>query len=107
MLRLTVVSQDEITEDQKKALEKLGKECFFDIPQQYIEENFFARGFIRLFAYKDSEAVGTLELYKRNVEFAGREIVVSGMGGVCVTKNTWRKQESLRLNIFVFSQKLL
>lgn len=91
MLRLVVVPQEKITSEQKEALDRLWKECFSDVHQQYIEENFFARGFARLFAYIDLEIAGTLELYKRNIRFAEKEIILGGMGGVCVTEGMRRK----------------
>ncbi|EKD65403.1 MAG: hypothetical protein ACD_50C00097G0004 [uncultured bacterium] len=51
MLKLAVISQDKISSDQKEELHKLLEECFSDVSQQSKQEDFFARGFARLFAY--------------------------------------------------------
>ena len=108
MLKLAFVLQDEITAEQKAAVHKLWEECFSDVPQDFIEENFIAKGFSRLFAYQDSSIVGTLELFKRKISFAGKEIMLGGMGGVCVTESMRRQgiaTQMLRKGLEILKEK--
>ena len=86
-MKIAFIKEADITKEQKEVLHKFWKECFSDVPKQFIEENFIAKGFARLFAYQDSDIVGTLELFKREARFAEKEIVLGGMGGVCVIES--------------------
>lgn len=67
----------------------LQKHCFSDVDPKDIEECFYAVGFAVLIALIGNKVVGQAELFKRNIEFDGKNFVVGGIGGVCV-------QESLR-----------
>lgn len=85
------VYKSRLTPFQKKSIEKLEKECFSDVDRQSIEEDFIAESFARILAYKGTEIVGILSLFKRNVNFAGKSIVLGGIGGPCVTESMRRK----------------
>lgn len=72
-------------------VKKLQQHCFSDVDPKDIEECFYAVGFAVLIALIDNKVVGQAELFKRNIEFDGKNIVVGGIGGVCVQKNLRKK----------------
>ena len=87
MIKILVVPEKEFTTSQKEAIHKLEKECFGDVSRQSIEEDFIAEIYAKIFAYNGKEIVGMLSVKKRLVTFAGKQIVLGGAGGVCVTES--------------------
>jgi predicted acetyltransferase len=86
-IKTQLVHEGNITASEKVAIQKLQKECFDDVPKESIEEDFIAESFAKIFAYNGSDIVGMLSLKKRNITFAGKSIVLGGIGGVCVAGN--------------------
>lgn len=74
----------ELTPQEQKGLDLLNQECFGDVPQDEIEED-FAYPDAFLFARIGQEVIARIGLYKRNVNFANQPIALGGIGGVCVT----------------------
>ncbi|HUV47175.1 MAG TPA: GNAT family N-acetyltransferase [Candidatus Bathyarchaeia archaeon] len=91
MSKLQFVLEKNPTVVQKQAIKNLQKECFGDVDIQSIEDDFIAKEFGRIFAYKENEIIGMLGLFKRNITFAGKKITIGGTGGVCVTAKARRK----------------
>lgn len=90
-IQIQFVNTDELSKNQLAQIAQLNEEAFSDVPEQEIRENFIAKSFARLIAYDGSRAIGTLQLFKRQQEFSGRNFLLGGMGGVCVTKEYRRK----------------
>jgi predicted acetyltransferase len=90
-ISVEVVPEGQFSAAQLKAIEKLQQECFGDIPQKEKDEDFIAESFARVFTYENNKIVGILRLFKREVEFSGRRIVLGGMAGTCVTEKERRK----------------
>lgn len=84
-MKIEFVKEPDLTESQKEDIVKLAKECFGDVPQKEIEEDFIAESFGRLLTYEDDQLIGMSCLFKRVTEFDGENIVYGGVGGVCVT----------------------
>ncbi len=82
---IELVRVGELTPDQQTGLEALNHECFGDVPAQEIAENFIAEPLAYLFAMIGTEMISRVALFKREVVFAGQNIMVGGIGGVCVT----------------------
>lgn len=61
------------------------EECFSNVTAEEIRECFIAESFGWVFAFAEQSIVGQLELYLREVSFAGRRISLGGLGGTCVT----------------------
>ena len=77
--------------DRDPKVKRLQKHCFSDVDPKDIEEYFYNEGFAMLLGLIDNKIVGLVGLFKRNVEFNGKRIVVGGIGGVCTQKNFRRK----------------
>jgi len=90
-IKIILVPEAELTPSQKESIFKLQKECFSDVDRQSIEEDFIAESFARMFASTGQEIVGTLRLFKREIIFSGKKILLGGLGGTCVTKSSRRK----------------
>ena len=90
-IHISFVLEEDLTSEQKKQIVTLNQESFGDVSPEEAEENFIAKPYARLFAYDDNKAVGTVQLFKRENEFAGRKFLLGGIGGVCVTR-TYRRQ---------------
>lgn len=86
-MNIVFVSEENLNEDQKRRIEELGIECFSDVNSEEVSEDFIAESFGRLFAIEGGEIIGMLGLFKRVVKFEDEEIILGGMGGVCVTEN--------------------
>ncbi len=84
---LQFVKVSELTESQQDGLAKLDAECFGDVPDLEVKENFIAEPFGYLFAFVGDEIISRAALFKREVKFAGEPIILGGIGGVCVGKN--------------------
>lgn len=90
-IKVIFVPEAELTTSQKESILKLQKECFSDVDRQSIEEDFIAESFARIFALSGGEIVGILSLFKRNIIFSGKKIILGGLGGACVTEKFRRK----------------
>ena len=77
--------------DRDPKVKMLQKHCFSDVDPKDIVECFYNEGFAILLALIDDQIVGLAGLFKRNVEFNGKRIVVGGIGGVCTQENFRRK----------------
>ncbi|MBI4157623.1 GNAT family N-acetyltransferase [Candidatus Woesebacteria bacterium] len=85
-MELVFVDEKNLTANQKEQIKILEQECFSDVDLREIAEDFIAESFGRLFTDDNNKIVGMLSLFKRNIEFEGENILLGGMGGVCVTK---------------------
>lgn len=86
-LKTIIVSEKDLSLKQLEEIKLLNKECFANISQEEVDEDFIAESFARVIAYNKNNAVGTLHLYKRDNNFEGKEVVLGGIGGVCVTES--------------------
>lgn len=87
-IKIILVQEAELTPSQKESIFKLQKECFSDVDRQSIEEDFIAESFARIFALKNQGIVGILCLFKRDIIFSGKKILLGGLGGTCVTESS-------------------
>ena len=90
-IRISFVLEKNLTPEQKRQITILNEESFGNVSKREIEENFIAKPFARLIAYDSEQAVGTLQLYKRENEFSGTTFSLGGIGGVCVAKHFRRR----------------
>lgn len=86
MVKFLLVPEGKLTDQQKSSMDKLERECFSDVNPKEAEECFYAESFVRVLAYSKDELVGHLRLFRRNVEFDGRKVVLGGAEGACVTR---------------------
>ncbi len=86
LIKLILVPEDELSDQQKQGVLKLERRCFGDVDPKEVEECFYAEVHARILAYSNEELVGYLILHKRNIEFDDREIIVGGAVGVCVAE---------------------
>lgn len=82
---IELVKIGELTPAQQAGLDALNKECFGDVPDKDVQEDFIAEPFAYLFAMIGQQAISRVALFKREVLFAGQKIILGGIGGVCVT----------------------
>ena len=90
-IKIILVPEAKLTPSQKESILKLQKECFSDVDRQSIEEDFIAESFARIFALKNQEIVGILRLFKRDIIFSGKKILLGGLAGTCVTESSRRR----------------
>jgi len=81
------VKSDELSQEQESQLTKLIAECFGDVPEIEVAENFIAEPFGYLFALSKNEMISRVALFKRELIFAKTKIIVGGIGGVCVARD--------------------
>lgn len=86
LIRFLLVSENDLSDEQRQGIEHLEKRCFGDVDPVEVEECFYAESFARILAYKGDKLVGHLLLHKRDIEFDGREVVVGGAVGACVVE---------------------
>jgi ribosomal protein S18 acetylase RimI-like enzyme len=96
-IKIIFVPEAELNTSQKELILKLQKECFSDVDRQSIEEDFIAKSFARIFALKGGEIVGMLSLFKRNIIFSGKKIILGGLGGACVAEEFRRRGVATRM----------
>ena len=82
---IELVKAGELTTEQQLGLNALDRECFGDVPEQAVTEDFIAEPFAYLFAMIGHQMISRVALFKREVVFAGQTIILGGIGGVCVT----------------------
>lgn len=81
---IELVKAGELTPDQQAGLDALNKECFSDVPDKDVQEDFIAEPLAYLFAMIGKEMISRVALFKREVQFSGQTIILGGIGGVCV-----------------------
>ena len=82
---IELVTAGDLTPAQQDSLDTLDRECFGDVPQAEVTDNFIAEPFSYLFAMVGEQMISRVALFKRNITFAGQGVVLGGIGGVCVT----------------------
>lgn len=82
---IEVVRVEDIMPEQQAELDKLNQECFGDVEDVEIQENFIAEPFAYLFAFVGKAIISRLALYKREIMFSKQKMLIGGIGGVCVT----------------------
>lgn len=97
LIKLILVPENELSDQQKQGVLKLEDQCFGDVDPKEGEECFYAAIFARILAYANEELVGYLILHKRNVEFDGRKIFVGGAVGACVVEHMRGKGLGIKL----------
>lgn len=81
----------EITDKEKKVITDLDAECFADIDPKEIKEDFIAVPFGYITAKREGKLIGKIDLFKTNLLFAGKNMLIGGLGGVCVAESERRK----------------
>jgi predicted GNAT family N-acyltransferase len=97
MCRILLVSEKELADKQKVAISELMARCFSHVDPKEAEECFYAESFARILAYSGDSLVGHLRLFRRNIEFDGKKIVLGGVGGVCVSEDMRRKEVATKM----------
>lgn len=82
----SVVLNSDVTPAQKQSIWDLQMECFGDLDKKRVLEDFIAESFGKVFASREEEIIGMALLFKRNVQFARKDIVLGGIGAICVTE---------------------
>ena len=82
---IELVKIADLTQHHQDELNKLNQECFGNVPHSEITENFIAEPFAYLFAMIGDHAISRVALFKRDIVFSAKNIMVGGIGGVCVT----------------------
>ena len=90
-ITLEYVDADKLTAEQNDSINWLNQECFADVSQDDVEQDFIAEPFGFLFASFGGVIIGRLALFERKIEFDGTEIKLGGMGGVCVGEKARHK----------------
>lgn len=85
-MNIYFVSEGNLTHEQIQQVEGLAHECFGDIAPQEIQEDFIAESFGKVLTYEEDNLVGMLNLFKRTVVFENEEVILGGMGAICVTE---------------------
>jgi predicted GNAT family N-acyltransferase len=96
-IRFKTIPEDGLTLEQKTAVKALLTHCFSDVSQEDIDECFIAQSFARVLAYEETGLVGHLRLFKRHAEFGGKDVILGGLGGVCVSESLRRRKIGTRL----------
>jgi len=86
-MKIILVSESELTAQQRIGIDELERQCFRDVDQKEAEECFYAESFARIVAYSNDKLVGHLRLFKRDIEFDRRKVALGGIGGVCVSED--------------------
>lgn len=76
---------------EKSRLKELQKECFSSVSREEVEQNFIAEPFGMIFASEGGVIVGQSEVLMRGVLFENKEVLLGGIGGVCVTSSARNK----------------
>lgn len=85
-IKIKTILESELSQKELQEIKILHAECFADVSHEEIEEDFIAKSFACIIAYKNGAVVGTLRLFKRLNDFEGRKFTLGGLGGVCVTQ---------------------
>ena len=84
-MEVVFASSNQIAAHQRKRLRDLQEECFTHVSREEIEECFIAVGFGWILAFENQTIVGQVELHKRTLQFDGKQMLLGGLGGTCVT----------------------
>ena len=92
-VRVLVVRSDEMTPEQRAAMHALQVACFSDVPYEELMEDFVAESFAKVLAYAGGggELVGCVSVFKREVQYEGRRVVLGGFGGTCTRADLRRR----------------
>lgn len=78
---LVVMEEDEIAPEQKDEMLRLQIACFSgQVAAEEVEEDFISRPVARVLAYHRGELVACASVFKREVDYEGRRIIVGGFG---------------------------
>ena len=89
--RIVVARTNELTEAQRAAMHALQVTCFSDVPYEELMEDFVAESFAKVLAYLGEELVGCVSVFKREIEYEGRRMVLGGFGGTCTRADLRRR----------------
>jgi len=84
LIKIHIVNEGELTSQQRHDFDSLRDTCFSHVDPVEAEECFYAESFSRILTYYDVKLVGILRLFKRIVIFDEKDVVLGGIGGVCV-----------------------
>ncbi|MBI4163176.1 MAG: GNAT family N-acetyltransferase [Candidatus Aenigmarchaeota archaeon] len=97
-MNLKIVLKSWNSAENDVRVKMLQHHCFSDVDQEYIEECFsFFEGFGILIAIVDDRVVGQAELFKRNIKFNGKKVVLGGIGSICVHQDMRNKGIATKL----------
>jgi GNAT superfamily N-acetyltransferase len=97
IIRIRTIPEDGLTMEQKTAVRALKQHCFSNVSQEDIDECFIVQSFASVLAYEETRLVGHLGLIKRHVEFEGKDVILGGFDGVCVSESLRRRKIGTRL----------
>lgn len=80
--QLTVKRHQEVSANEHTQITALQAKIFGGVPQEEIQEDFYANPFAVILAKVDSEIVGYCGLFSRTVTFMDRTIHLGGLGGL-------------------------
>lgn len=87
IFNLQFVKASDLTESHRIGISDLNAECFGDVPDIEITENFIAVPFGYILAFSKDKIIASAALYKHDIIFAGDRIHLGGIGGVCVSRD--------------------
>jgi len=96
-MRFKVYLYYTLPEEIKVQVGKLLDECFGirsgQSPEKLEEQKdrFFSTPFAFLLAIEKNSVIGVIKLYKREISYQGRNVVLGGFGGVCTKKSSRRR----------------
>ena len=97
MVKYVYLSENKLGEEQRLCIGLLMKECFGHVDPIEARDCFCAESFARILACSNGKLIGHLRLFKRRVEFEKREVILGGIGGVCVSESMRERGIATRL----------
>jgi len=79
-VEVLVIPESDLVQEQKDAFLQLAIQCFPDVTAEEAEEDFCSEPVARVLAYRRGELVAGAEMYRREVTYEGRVLVVGGFG---------------------------
>jgi len=107
-IKIVIVKFENISKAQRIGVEDLGKVCFSDVDPYEITEDFYAVPFARVLAFDGKKLVGQTGLYKREINYLNKDIILGGLGGVCVLPDYRRQgiaEEMVKIGMKSLSDK--
>lgn len=89
--QLNVKRHQEVSANEHTQITALQAKIFGGVPQEEIQEDFYANPFAVILAKLDSEIVGYCGLFERVIEYKERSIHLGGLGGL-MTVPKYRNQ---------------
>lgn len=86
-----VVRTADLTEMQRSEMHRLQVSCFSDVPYEELMEDFVAEPFARVLAYLGDDLAGCVSVFKREIAYEGRRVVLGGFGGTCTRDDLRRR----------------